>query len=78
MQGGMMLPENLVRSNTPMIPTRENVSEVVAKDPKFSGVVPLSRRMANAFDKMQEKVDVDKYCPEYIVRNKDKFKEWII
>ena len=25
-----------------------------------------------------EKVDVDKYCPEYIVRNKDKFKEWII
>ena len=60
MQGGMMLPENLVRSNTPMIPTRENVSEVVAKDPKFSGVVPLSRRMANAFDKMQEKVDVDK------------------
>lgn len=55
-----MLPENLVRSNTPMIPTRENVSEVVAKDPKFSGVVPLSRRMANAFDKMQEKVDVDK------------------
>ena len=62
MQGGMMLPENLVRSNTPMIPSRENKqkNEVVTKDPTFSGVVPLSRRMATAFDKLQEKVDVDK------------------
>ena len=62
MQGGMMLPENLVRSNTPMIPSRENKqnNENITKNPKFSGVVPLSRRMANAFDRMQEKVDVDK------------------
>ena len=62
MQGGMMLPENLVRSNTPMIPSRENKqkNEVITKDPTFSGVVPLSRRMATAFDKLQEKVDVDK------------------
>ena len=61
-QGGMMLPENLVRSNTPMIPSRENKqkNEVITKDPTFSGVVPLSRRMATAFDKLQEKVDVDK------------------
>ena len=62
MQGGMMLPENLVRSNTPMIPSRENKqkNEVATKDPVFSGVVPLTRRMATAFDKLQEKVDVDK------------------
>ena len=62
MQGGMMLPENLVRSNTPMIPSRENKqkNEVITKNPTFSGVVPLSRRMATAFDKLQEKVDVDK------------------
>ena len=62
MQGGMMLPENLVRSNTPMIPSRENKqkNEVITKDSTFSGVVPLSRRMATAFDKLQEKVNVDK------------------
>jgi len=62
MQGGMMLPENLVRSNTPMIPSRENKqnNENITKNPKFSGVVSLSRRMATAFDKLQEKVDVDK------------------
>tara|TARA_B000000557_G_scaffold111741_1_gene90673 strand:+ start:178 stop:1434 length:1257 start_codon:yes stop_codon:yes gene_type:complete len=62
MQGGMMLPENLVRSNTPMLPAGENKqnNENITKTPKFSGVVPLSRRMANAFDRMQEKVDVDK------------------
>jgi hypothetical protein len=45
-----------------MLPAGENKqnNENITKSPKFSGVVPLSRRMANAFDRMQEKVDLDK------------------
>ena len=51
MRGGMMLPEDLVRSNTPMIPTREQENKVISRT---SGVQPLSQRMSAAYDRLKE------------------------
>ena len=31
MRGGMMLPEDMVRSNTPMIPTREQENQEIGR-----------------------------------------------
>ena len=50
MRGGMMLPEDMVRSNTPMIPTREQENQVISRT---TGVQPLSRRMSAAYDRMK-------------------------
>ena len=51
MRGGMMLPEDLVRSNTPMIPTREQENKVISRT---TGVQPLSQRMSAAYDRLKE------------------------
>jgi len=60
MQGGMMLPQSLVRSNTPMIPVRNNQEQTQVNKPKFSGVRALSKRVSTAFDRLTEKMDPDK------------------
>tara|TARA_Y100000766_G_C18888327_1_gene597085 strand:- start:656 stop:1918 length:1263 start_codon:yes stop_codon:yes gene_type:complete len=52
MRGGMMLPEDVVRSNTPMIPTRKQENQVISKT---TGVQPLTQRMSAAFDRMKSK-----------------------
>lgn len=52
MRGGMMLPEDMVRSNTPMIPTRKQENQVISKT---TGVQPLTQRMSAAFDRMKSK-----------------------
>ena len=59
MQGGMMLPQSLVRSNTPMFPVNNQEKTEVNK-PKFSGVRALSKRMSTAFDRLTEKMDPEK------------------
>ena len=51
MRGGMMLPEDLVRSNTPMIPTREQENKIISRT---TGVQPLSQRMSAAYDRLKE------------------------
>ena len=51
MRGGMMLPEDMVRSNTPFIPTREKQNQT-ATSAKV-GVKPLSQRMSEAYDRMK-------------------------
>ena len=51
MRGGMMLPEDMVRSNTPLIPTREQQNQIVT--PPTMGVKPLSQRMSAAYDRMK-------------------------
>tara|TARA_A100001035_G_scaffold190194_1_gene151858 strand:+ start:196 stop:1497 length:1302 start_codon:yes stop_codon:yes gene_type:complete len=51
MRGGMMLPEDMVRSNTPFIPTREQQNQT-ATSAKV-GVKPLSQRMSEAYDRMK-------------------------
>ena len=51
MRGGMMLPEDMVRSNTPFIPTREQQNQT-ATSAKV-GVRPLSQRMSEAYDRMK-------------------------
>ena len=51
MRGGMMLPEDMVRSNTPMIPTREQENQAISRT---TGVKPLSQRMSAAYDRMKE------------------------
>ena len=60
MQGGMMLPQSLVRSNTPMIPVRNNQEQTQVNKPKFSGVRALSKRMSTAFDRLTGKMDPEK------------------
>jgi len=52
MRGGMMLPEDVVRSNTPMIPTRKQENQVISKT---TGVQPLTQRMSAAYDRMKSK-----------------------
>ena len=59
MQGGMMLPQSLVRSNTPMFPVNNQEKTEVNK-PKFSGVRALSKRMSTAFDRLTGKMDPEK------------------
>jgi len=59
MQGGMMLPQSLVRSNTPMFPVNNQEKTQVNK-PKFSGVRALSKRMSTAFDRLTGKMDPEK------------------
>jgi len=54
MRGGMMLPEDVVRSNTPMIPTRQQENQVITQT---RGVQPLTQRMSAAFDRMKGKED---------------------
>ena len=54
MRGGMMLPEEMVRSNTPMIPTRQQENQVITQT---RGVQPLTQRMSAAFDRMKSKED---------------------
>ena len=54
MRGGMMLPEDVVRSNTPMIPTRQQENQVITQT---KGVQPLTQRMSTAFDRMKAKED---------------------
>ena len=51
MRGGMMLPEDMVRSNTPFIPTREQQNQT-ATSAKV-GAKPLSQRMSEAYDRMK-------------------------
>ena len=51
MRGGMMLPEDMVRSNTPFIPTREQQNQTVTS--AKVGVKPLSQRMSEAYDRMK-------------------------
>ena len=51
MRGGMMLPEDMVRSNTPFIPTREQQNQTTTS-PNV-GVKPLSQRMSAAYDRMK-------------------------
>ena len=51
--------------------------------PKFVDLDKIQEKINNKKDLFDrkityEKVEVDKYCPDYIVRNKDKFKEWIL
>ena len=50
MRGGMMLPEDVVRSNTPFIPTREQQNKTTTSS--NVGVKPLSQRMSAAYDRM--------------------------
>lgn len=50
MRGGMMLPEDMVRSNTPFIPTREQQNKTTTSS--NVGVKPLSQRMSAAYDRM--------------------------
>ena len=40
MRGGMMLPEEMVRSNTPLIPTRQQENQTTTS--QTVGVQPLS------------------------------------
>ncbi len=54
MRGGMMLPEDVVRSNTPMIPTRQQENQVITQT---QGVQPLTQRMSTAFDRIKTKED---------------------
>ena len=65
MRGGMMLPEDMVRSNTPFIPTREQQNQT-ATSAKV-GVKPLSQRMSEAYDRMKnnEKKENNKICLLY-------------
>ena len=51
MRGGMMLPEDMVRSNTPFIPTREQQNQTTTS--AKVGVKPLSQRMSAAYDRMK-------------------------
>ena len=51
MRGGMMLPEDMVRSNTPFIPSREQQNQTTTS-PNV-GVKPLSQRMSAAYDRMK-------------------------
>ena len=51
MRGGMMLPEDMVRSNTPFIPTREQQNKTTTSS--NVGVKPLSQRMSAAYDRMK-------------------------
>ena len=51
MRGGMMLPEDMVRSNTPFIPTREQQNQTTTS--AKVGVRPLSQRMSEAYDRMK-------------------------
>jgi len=60
MQAGMMLPQSLVRSNTPMIPVSNNQEQNQVNKPKFSGVRALSKRMSTAFDRLTGKMDPEK------------------
>tara|TARA_A100001011_G_scaffold379290_1_gene445122 strand:- start:3417 stop:4211 length:795 start_codon:yes stop_codon:yes gene_type:complete len=51
--------------------------------PEFVNPVKIKEKIQNKKDLfgrniVYKKVEVDKYCPNYIVKNKDKFKEWII
>lgn len=57
MRGGMMLPEEMVRSNTPMIPTRQQENQVISKT---TGVQPLSQRMSAAYDRMKSNENTSK------------------
>ena len=50
MRGGMMLPEDVVRSNTPFIPTREQQNKTTTSS--NVGVKPLSQRMSAAYERM--------------------------
>ena len=50
MRGGMMLPEDMVRSNTPMIPTKEQQNQIVTTP--TTGIRPLSQRMSTAYDRI--------------------------
>ena len=45
MRGGMMLPEEMVRSKTPLIPTRQQENQVITQT---TGVQPLTQRMSAA------------------------------
>jgi FtsZ-binding cell division protein ZapB len=58
MRGGMMLPEEMVRSNTPLIPTRQQENQAVTS--QAVGVQPLSKRMSAAYDKFITKVEPEK------------------
>ena len=58
MRGGMMLPEEMVRSNTPLIPTRQQENQTITSQPV--GVQPLSKRMSTAYDKFITKVEPEK------------------
>ena len=51
MRGGMMLPEDMVRSNTPFIPSREQQNQTTTS-PNV-GVKPLSQRMSAAYERMK-------------------------
>ena len=51
MRGGMMLPEDMVRSNTPFIPSREQQNQTTTSS--NVGVKPLSQRMSAAYDRMK-------------------------
>jgi len=51
MRGGMMLPEDMVRSNTPFIPSREQQNQTTTSSKV--GVKPLSQRMSAAYDRMK-------------------------
>ena len=64
MRGGMMLPEDMVRSNTPLIPTRQQENKNITS--QAVGVQPLSRRMSVAYDKFIQKVE-----PEKGIKGKD-------
>ena len=64
MRGGMMLPEEMVRSNTPLIPTRQQENKNITS--QAVGVQPLSRRMSVAYDKFIQKVE-----PEKGIKGKD-------
>ena len=64
MRGGMMLPEDMVRSNTPLIPTRQQENKNITS--QAVGVQPLSRRMSAAYDKFIQKVE-----PEKGIKGKD-------
>ena len=64
MRGGMMLPEEMVRSNTPLIPTRQQENKNITS--QAVGVQPLSRRMSAAYDKFIQKVE-----PEKGIKGKD-------
>ena len=64
MMGGMMLPEEMVRSNTPLIPTRQQENQNITSQPV--GVQPLSKRMSTAYDKFIQKVE-----PEKGIKGKD-------
>jgi len=64
MRGGMLLPEEMVRSNTPFIPTRQQENQNITS--QAVGVQPLSKRMSAAYDKFIQKVE-----PEKGIKGKD-------